>query len=70
MLFLHTKLALVRWRTCSPFGRRLLGTCHAIFSGIGPEIAGRSHAHALTMVANALLALASALGFVLAREQH
>ena len=59
-LFLHTRLASVRWQTRSLIGRHLLGTCHVIFIGIGPEIASRSHWLALTALANALLVLANA----------
>ena len=68
MLFLHTKLALGHWQTRSTLGRRLLGTCHVVFNCIGLEIAGRSHACELIALANALAALANALGAVLPWE--
>ena len=54
MLFLRTRLALGRWRTCSPLGQHLLGTYHVVFSGTGLEIASRSHARALIALANSL----------------
>ena len=59
-LFLHTKLAPVRWRTRSLLGRRLLGTFRVVFSCIGTEIDGRSCVHALIVLANAIPTLANA----------
>ena len=69
-LFLRIGLALLRWQTRSVLGRCLLGTCRVVFSYIGLKIAGRSHVHALTALANALLALANAPGAVQPWERH
>ena len=70
MLFLRLGLAVVRWRTRSPLGRRLLGTCRAVFSCIGLETAGCSCTSTLTALANALPALANAPGAVQPWERH
>ena len=70
MLFLRLGLVVVRWQTRSPLGRRLLGTCRAVFSYIGPEIASHSIVQALTMLANAVLALANAPGAMQPWERH